>query len=133
MLLQPKIFEPGSEMIPCYNPLYKVIADDDDDDDDDFGADDSDDKKSKRLFAAPDFAKATFEEIAKYIESDLPPEAPVLFGLHPNAEIGYLTNQASSLIGDIVTLGFGGGDSVEADSSEDGESGGGSEVSDAAD
>ena len=29
-----------------------------------------------------------------YVEEQMPPEAPPLFGLHPNAEIGYLTNTA---------------------------------------
>eukprot|EP00744_Colponema_vietnamica_P003537 GILI01005410.1.p1 GENE.GILI01005410.1~~GILI01005410.1.p1 ORF type:complete len:384 (+),score=105.02 GILI01005410.1:124-1152(+) len=32
-----------------------------------------------------------------YIEEKLPAESPLLFGLHPNAEIGFLTTQAETL------------------------------------
>ena len=56
----------------------------------------------------------------------LPPEAPVLFGLHPNAEIGYLSNQADSLLRDIIALG---GFANEADDNDDDEAASGSKGS----
>ncbi|KAF1335375.1 Dynein heavy chain, partial [Globisporangium splendens] len=37
------------------------------------------------------------------------PEAPPLFGLHPNAEIGYLTTTCETLCYTIVTIGGGAG------------------------
>ncbi len=41
-----------------------------------------------------------------YIQTQLPPESPPQFGLHANAEIGYLTNSAVSLLGTVQsTLG----------------------------
>merc|ERR1711871_169274 len=44
-----------------------------------------------------------------YIEESLPAENPVLFGLHPNAEIGFLTASAQHLFSTIVSLSGGGG------------------------
>jgi len=38
-----------------------------------------------------------YEDYKAYIEEQLPPESPYLFGLHPNAEIGFLTEQAEGL------------------------------------
>jgi dynein heavy chain len=43
------------------------------------------------LFKSPDPAKFDFEHYKNYIETKLPIESPLMFGLHPNAEIGYLT------------------------------------------
>ena len=42
-------------------------------------------------FKSPDPAKFDREAYRKYIEEKLPIESPNMFGLHPNAEIGYLT------------------------------------------
>ena len=47
-------------------------------------------------FKSPDPLKFDRESYRKYIEEKLPPEQPLMFGLHPNAEIGYLTTQAVS-------------------------------------
>ena len=44
---------------------------------------------------------------AAYIDTQLPPESPVLFGMHPNAEIGVLTEQAAAVFGTMATLGAG--------------------------
>ena len=38
-------------------------------------------------FKAP--APTTYERYLEYIEMELPPESPVAFGMHPNAEIDY--------------------------------------------
>lgn len=48
-------------------------------------------------FKSPDPMKFDREKYANHIETALPAEVPQMFGLHPNAEIGYLTNQAETL------------------------------------
>lgn len=42
-------------------------------------------------FKIPDAAKFDYDKYKNFIETALPAEAPVMFGMHPNAEIGYLT------------------------------------------
>lgn len=44
-----------------------------------------------------------------YVEEKLPADSPTMFGLHPNAEIGYLTNWTASIFETILSLGGGGG------------------------
>jgi dynein heavy chain len=39
----------------------------------------------------------SYEEYRTYIEEDLPPESPTLFGMHPNAEINFMTQQSEAL------------------------------------
>jgi len=39
-----------------------------------------------------------------HIDGALPAESPVLFGLHPNAEVGYLTSTAEQILGLVVRL-----------------------------
>jgi dynein heavy chain len=48
-------------------------------------------------FKSPDPLKFDREAYRKYIEEKLPPEQPLMFGLHPNAEIGYLTTTGETL------------------------------------
>lgn len=43
------------------------------------------------LFKSPDPSRFDYEAYKKYIEEKLPVESPPMFGMHPNAEIGYLT------------------------------------------
>lgn len=43
-------------------------------------------------FKSPDANKFDRDMYRKYVEEKLPTEQPQMFGLHPNAEIGYLTN-----------------------------------------
>jgi dynein heavy chain len=95
VLLQPHIFD-CAEMIPCYIPGANKDPND---------TDIEEEKGDDVLFAAPDFTTMGFTDVQTYIEKMLPNEAPVLFGLHPNAEIGYLSNQADNLVRDIITLG----------------------------
>jgi dynein heavy chain len=45
-------------------------------------------------FKSPDPMKFDREKYSHHIENNLPAEVPQMFGLHPNAEIGYLTTQA---------------------------------------
>jgi len=60
------------------------------------------------LFPSPNPSDTNFDGYSKYIEDRMPKEAPVLFGLHPNAEIGYLSNTTSMLFASIVALKGGG-------------------------
>merc|ERR1712232_1228917 len=48
---------------------------------------------------------ASFQDIEEYIGTKLPAETPQLFGLHPNAEIGYLTTTQQYVFSSILTLG----------------------------
>ncbi|TYZ58261.1 hypothetical protein PybrP1_007938 [[Pythium] brassicae (nom. inval.)] len=48
-------------------------------------------------FKCPDPAAFTYAKYASYIETELPVEAPGVYGLHPNAEIGYLVDAADKL------------------------------------
>ncbi|PHJ19121.1 dynein heavy chain family protein, partial [Cystoisospora suis] len=58
----------------------------------------------------PDPTKFDYAAYAKYIEEKTPAETPQMFGLHPNAEIGYLSAQCESLFRNIQdVLGSGGG------------------------
>mmetsp|Transcript_4425 Transcript_4425/g.9408 ORF Transcript_4425/g.9408 Transcript_4425/m.9408 type:complete len:4228 (+) Transcript_4425:42-12725(+) len=63
-------------------------------------------------FKSPDPTKLEFADYLNYIESSLPVEAPPQFGLHPNAEIGYLTMGTTELFTSIVNIsgGAGGGE-----------------------
>lgn len=56
------------------------------------------------LFKSPDPAKLDYEGYRKYIEEKLPGEVPQMFGMHPNAEIGYLTLQCETLFDTILTI-----------------------------
>ncbi|KAG5306381.1 DYHC protein, partial [Pseudoatta argentina] len=52
------------------------------------------------LYLAPGFLvppNTDYMGYHQYVEDYLPPESPTLYGLHPNAEIGFLTNTAESL------------------------------------
>ena len=39
-----------------------------------------------------------------YIDETLPPESPVLYGLHPNAEIGFLTTTSENLFHTVLEM-----------------------------
>ncbi|XP_018352750.1 PREDICTED: dynein heavy chain 9, axonemal-like [Trachymyrmex septentrionalis] len=52
------------------------------------------------LYLAPGFLvppSIDYTGYHQYLEDYLPPESPTLYGLHPNAEIGFLTTMAESL------------------------------------
>ena len=59
-------------------------------------------------FKSPSPNEMDYDAYIKYAESSMPPESPLLFGLHPNAEIGYLTNSTEKLFFDILAMGGGG-------------------------
>jgi dynein heavy chain len=55
-------------------------------------------------FKSPRPNAMTYSSYVKYIEEVMPPESPSLLGLHPNAEIGYLTASAENLLANITAL-----------------------------
>ncbi len=48
-------------------------------------------------FKSPESQKMDYQAYIKYIEERFPPESPALYGLHQNAEIGYLTEQGTKI------------------------------------
>ncbi|KAK4884824.1 hypothetical protein RN001_001095 [Aquatica leii] len=59
------------------------------------------------LFYAPGFLappNTDYLGYHRYIDERLPPESPYLYGLHPNAEIGFLTNLSENLFKTIFEL-----------------------------
>jgi dynein heavy chain len=65
-------------------------------------------------FKSPAAETLDYEGYINYTETDLPADSPSMFGLHPNAEIGYLTNWTSAIFDTIMVLGGGGGAGDEA-------------------
>jgi dynein heavy chain len=57
---------------------------------------------NKAVFKCP--APTTYEKYIEYIETELPPETPLAFGMHPNAEIDFRTTQCISLFNMLVEL-----------------------------
>ncbi|KAJ3023806.1 hypothetical protein HKX48_000940 [Thoreauomyces humboldtii] len=56
---------------------------------------------------APGFSMpptSDLKDYHKYIDENLPPESPYLYGLHPNAEIGVLTKGADTLFRTILEM-----------------------------
>ena len=71
-------------------------------------------------FTVPPVNDMSFEQITEYISEKLPPETPPLFGLHPNAEIGYLSSYCDEIMTDMVMLSglVGGQANAAADASD---------------
>ena len=67
-------------------------------------------------FKSPDPSTLDYAGYMNYVEDCLPADSPSMFGLHANAEIGYLTNWTSSIFQCILGLG-GGGDAGGDDGS----------------
>eukprot|EP00931_Biecheleriopsis_adriatica_P101533 TRINITY_DN7664_c0_g1_i1.p1 TRINITY_DN7664_c0_g1~~TRINITY_DN7664_c0_g1_i1.p1 ORF type:complete len:4295 (+),score=1011.97 TRINITY_DN7664_c0_g1_i1:399-12887(+) len=55
-------------------------------------------------FKSPDASKMEYTQYQKFIEERFPAEMPQLFGLHPNAEIGFLTNQGISIFKTVQSV-----------------------------
>jgi len=55
-------------------------------------------------YKSPTAEKFNYEKYKNYIEEGLPVETPQMFGMHPNAEIGYLTTQCDSLFTTILDV-----------------------------
>lgn len=59
------------------------------------------------LLLAPGFAAPPYLDYSgyhQYVDDMLPPESPALYGLHPNAEIDFLTVAASSLFRTLLEM-----------------------------
>ncbi|CAM9625284.1 unnamed protein product, partial [Phaeothamnion confervicola] len=56
-------------------------------------------------FKAPSPHDYDFAGFLDYMDRELPPESPPQFGLHPNAEIGYLTNSSETLFRTVLNIG----------------------------
>jgi len=67
------------------------------------------------MFKSPDATKMDYAHYQKFIEERLPPETPQLFGLHPNAEIGFLTNQGVQIFTTIQMVSGAGSGSGSVD------------------
>lgn len=55
-------------------------------------------------FRSPDPAKFNYDDYKNFIETKLPVESPQMFGLHPNAEINYLTQMCDTLFETIMDV-----------------------------
>ena len=65
------------------------------------------DQLDGELLLAPGFSTPPNMDYAgyhSYISDNLPPESPVLYGLHPNAEIGFLTSTSETLFRTVFEL-----------------------------
>lgn len=58
--------------------------------------------EGKASFKCP--VAATHAKYLEHIENELPAETPLAFGMHPNAEIDFLTTQCINLFGILVEL-----------------------------
>uniref|UniRef100_A0AAX7TU92 Dynein axonemal heavy chain 17 n=1 Tax=Astatotilapia calliptera TaxID=8154 RepID=A0AAX7TU92_ASTCA len=59
------------------------------------------------LYLAPGFllpGNMDYNSYHQYIDDNLPPESPYLYGLHPNAEIGFLTQTSETLFRTILEM-----------------------------
>ena len=45
-----------------------------------------------------------YDEYHSYIDQELPPESPYLYGLHPNAEIEFLTMTSENLLRTVLEM-----------------------------
>jgi dynein heavy chain len=61
-------------------------------------------------FVSPDPTSLDYQGYVDYIENDMVPEAPPLFGMHANAEIGYLAEVTGTVFNTIMSLSGGAGD-----------------------
>ena len=43
-------------------------------------------------------------QVTEYIDETMPPETPLAFGLHPNAEIGFKLREAERFCVNVLTL-----------------------------
>ncbi|RVE68725.1 hypothetical protein OJAV_G00094270 [Oryzias javanicus] len=60
-----------------------------------------------KVFLAPKFplpGNMHYENYHKYVDDNLPGESPYLYGLHPNAEIGFLTQMSEKLFCTVLEM-----------------------------
>ncbi|XP_029686913.1 dynein axonemal heavy chain 9 isoform X2 [Takifugu rubripes] len=61
----------------------------------------------EELYLAPGFplpGNMDYNSYHQYIDNTLPPESPYLYGLHPNAEIGFLTQTSEKLFRTLLEM-----------------------------
>jgi dynein heavy chain len=56
---------------------------------------------------SPDATQIGYKGYEDFISKSLPPESPIIYGLHPNAEIGFLTTKTENLFSIILRLELG--------------------------
>ena len=56
---------------------------------------------------SPDAGTWNYDDYTNFITKLLPPESPSIYGLHPNAEIGFITNKAENLCTTVLSLEMG--------------------------
>ena len=56
---------------------------------------------------SPDAAAFDYKAYSNLIEKQLPPEMPPIYGLHPNAEVGFLTSKAETMFETIMLIEIG--------------------------
>ena len=76
-------------------------------------------------FKSPDPSKFNYDAYMKYIIEKLPPESPILFYLHPNAEISYLTSQGQYVFNSILDIQGGSSSGTEEKEEDKKKQGGG--------
>ena len=65
------------------------------------------DQLEGELYLAPGYAvppNSDYKGYHLYIDENLPPESPYLYGLHPNAEIGVLTQTSEELFKTLLEM-----------------------------
>jgi len=69
------------------------------------------------MMKSPDPVKLDYDGYRKYIEEKIPAEVPQLFGMHPNAEIGFLSLLCETIFDTILSIqgGSGGGGGSQDD------------------
>jgi dynein heavy chain len=70
-------------------------------------------------FKVPNVVNMEFDDINDYMMNELPQESPPMFGMHPNAEIGYLTSFGQSIFDSVLALSGGSAGSGEGAGSGD--------------
>jgi dynein heavy chain len=71
---------------------------------------------------SPDARAYNYAAYEQLIAKNLPPESPVIYGLHPNAEIGFLTSKAENLFQTMLRLEIGAGAANTPETSSGGSS-----------
>ncbi|KAL4164616.1 hypothetical protein KRP22_004480 [Phytophthora ramorum] len=66
-------------------------------------------------FKCPDPFTFSYTKYVDHIETQLPSESPTVYGLHPNAEVGYLVDASNELFAAIAKFQPSGGPSTSAD------------------
>jgi dynein heavy chain len=90
VLLNPSILR-GGDLVPCSESFGKFLH-----------AEEG--ETPPALFPSPNPTGTSKDAYSALVEESLPVETPILFGMHPNAEIGYLTSTAKELLEALLTL-----------------------------